>query len=80
VAQLDRFIEALLKRGGPPSAERLREAGRSHIPTRDRRLEEWAAIVWDDRRNWTDPSVLPLPPDAPLGAPDVYLNVLTDRP
>jgi hypothetical protein len=38
-----------------------------------------AAVVWSDRRNWTDPTVagLPLPPGSPLGAPDVYLNVLT---
>lgn len=33
-----------------------------------------AAVVWDDRRNWTDHSVLPLPPDVPVGAPDVYLT------
>jgi len=35
-----------------------------------------AAVVWDDRRHWTDPlqAGLPLPPQAPLGAPSVYLN------
>ena len=36
------------------------------------------AVVWDDRRHWTDPLVagLPLPPDSPLGAPSVYFNWL----
>jgi hypothetical protein len=35
-----------------------------------------AAIVWDDRRHWTNPVTagLPLPPGSSLGAPSVYCN------
>jgi hypothetical protein len=43
-------------------------------------LDGLAAFVWDDRRNWTDHLILPLPPDAPIGAPDIYLNVLDPTP
>ena len=38
--------------------------------------EDRAALVWDDRRAWTDHTILPLPPNAPVGSPDVYLRVL----
>ncbi|MHC5211301.1 MAG: sialidase family protein [Planctomycetota bacterium] len=35
-----------------------------------------AALVWDDRRTFSDHQTLPLPPLAPVGTPDVYVNVL----
>jgi len=34
------------------------------------------ALVWDDRRESTDHSQLPLPPGAPIGAPDVFFREL----